>query len=367
MPLPLHPNGESNYAGQAASLTTMSRRPPQLVPEVEPYPEHASTEVSQQIRDNTVICFGMVGLPLLYTILFTYHRQIVDRPLNAPSHAAAVAPCIEGAAIFTPPREVRNCSTGDVVGRLDNYAGEVLSKITADGELALQLTISASPVVAESDIKTPKGAVGFARIILYGPRNRFSDVGDFMTKCGYYLEDPCGCDRNVPYMNPQCLFSVHEQPPMTFDVPPLQQNNLDDFIPTPCDILAEFETTDRIEEAAIPTALCTTLKPYVASTSTYVLLTPTSSTRHQRQALTFFLRRERGLHPSTDDIGIWSRQPTTNNELVYDCAKFRRSAHILISPHLPGLSTLSRIVHSRRSHLFGEADFLQMRWASVRL
>ena len=31
----------------------------------------------------------------------------------------------------------------------------------------------------------------------------------------------------------------------------------------------------------------------------------TRNDRHQRQALTFFLRRERGMHPNKDGVGIW--------------------------------------------------------------
>lgn len=30
--------------------------------------------------------------------------------------------------------------------------------------------------------------------------------------------------------------------------------------------------------------------------------------RHQRQALTFFLRREQGLHPTEDSVGLWAPQ-----------------------------------------------------------
>jgi hypothetical protein len=186
----------------------------------------------------------------------------------------AIAPsCTQETVFFTPSRELRRCPSADLVGHLDNYAGEVLSRLAADDELLLQLTFSAFPMAVELDTKPPKGTVGFLAITIYGPRRRFGDVGHFMTQCSYYLEDPTGCDWNVPYMNPQCLFSLHEHPPMTFDLPQVQHHTVDDFTRTPSDILAGFETTDRLAEAATPTALRTALQAYVRKTAGYNLLT----------------------------------------------------------------------------------------------
>ncbi|PZD31108.1 hypothetical protein A1F97_09928 [Pyrenophora tritici-repentis] len=81
-----------------------------------------------------------------------------------------------------------------------------------------------------------------------------------MTQAGCYLDDPVGCDRNVPYMNPQCLFSLHERPPMTFELLPLQQPHIDNFAQASLDVLSGFETTDDLELSANPTALRTELK-----------------------------------------------------------------------------------------------------------
>lgn len=150
-----------------------------------------------------------------------------------------------------------------MVGQLDSRVGEILRTLAADGELTLQLALSAFPIAAGPDTKPSQKATHFLGIIIYGPRHRFNDVGDFVTGCGCFLEDPVGCDRNVPYMNPQCLFSLHESPPMTFDLRHIQQQSMTDFTRTSADILAGFETTAHIHESADPAALRTTLKPYV--------------------------------------------------------------------------------------------------------
>ena len=193
------------------------------------------------------------------------------------------------------------------IGHVDSRVGQILEILAADGELALQLGLSACPIAAEPVTKPSRVATHYLRIVIYGPRHRLGDVGYFVTQCSLYLEDPVGCDRNVPYMNPQCLFSFHEHLTMTFDLPQLLRQTFGGFTRTSSDILSEFETTDSIEESSDPKALRTSLQPYVRETSKKRCAN-FGQHRHQRQALTFFLRRERGLHPSEDGFGIWSRQ-----------------------------------------------------------
>ncbi|KAH7371973.1 SNF2 family N-terminal domain-containing protein [Pyrenochaeta sp. MPI-SDFR-AT-0127] len=251
--------------------------------EAEPHPACASVKPPQQICDDAIVCFGMV----------------VDLPVHVLSTSAMAPSWTSETVFFESGRELRRPKTQDLVGRLDDYVCEVLSRLTADDELILQLTFSASPPATESDTKRSQGNLGSLSIIMYGPKRRSGDVGYFMAQCGYYLDDPTSCDRNVPYMNPQCLFSLQEHLPMTFDLPQMQLKNVDDFAPSPSDILAGFETTDRLPIADTPTAIRTVLQ------------------EHQRQALTFFIRREEGLHPIENTIGIWSRQTTVNGENIF--------------------------------------------------
>ncbi|KAI4931159.1 hypothetical protein J4E85_003748 [Alternaria conjuncta] len=84
-----------------------------------------------------------------------------------------------------------------------------------------------------------------------------------MTQVNCFLDDPVGCDLNVPYMNPQCLFSLHKRLPMTFDLPQMQQPYIDSFSRASLDILSGFETADDFESSASPTVLLTELKDHV--------------------------------------------------------------------------------------------------------
>ncbi|OAL43119.1 hypothetical protein IQ07DRAFT_593302 [Pyrenochaeta sp. DS3sAY3a] len=234
----------------------------------------SNNKASEGNSADTIVCFGM----------------IVDQYVTISADSAVALPHDQEAVVFQPPRILRHKTKGILLGQLDDRLGAILTTLANDGEIILQLALSKSPIAAEVMKKSFREATWFLGIIVYGPKRVLEEVGDFMNKCDCFLEDPVNCDRNVPYLNPQLLSSIYEDPPMTFDLPQLQQPNVQDFSRASTDILAGFETIDSIEEAANPTSLRTTLKP------------------HQRQALGFFLRRERGLHPSEDGFGIWSRQ-----------------------------------------------------------
>jgi hypothetical protein len=234
--------------------------------------------------------------------------------LHCTTHAPAALD--HEAVLFTPPQSLHRCSNDDLIGQSDINTGEILSRLAADDELQLQLTLYTSRIGAESGARPVTASSRFLEITIYGPRSRLSDVGDFVTRCCCYLDDPYECDRNVPYMNPQCLFTIHERPQMTYDLCRHQHQALTDFAQSSSDVLKDFETTDRFEEAADPAALLTTLQAYVYAVSRegFAKIEPY---RHQRQALTFFRKREKGLHPTRDDIDIWPRR-TIGDKTLYN-------------------------------------------------
>jgi hypothetical protein len=197
----------------------------------------------------------------------------VDRPVIAPPGTTLALCCIQENVFFQAPKHIHCCSSQDLLGRLDDNAAKILCTIRADDQLEIQLKFSVSPLACVLDTKPPKGTVGFLAINIYGPKRLSDDVGYFMSQCGYYLEDPIGCDRNVPYINPQCLFSFYEQPPMTFDLSPAPQQSIHESTRSPRDILAGFETTDQLLEATTPSALSTTLQAYVGVILPHNLLT----------------------------------------------------------------------------------------------
>ena len=219
---------------------------------------YATTE---GIHDDDLVCYGMVRHILLIMMANAYIAQYSGLAMNVPPNHIASPPSTQGPISFEPPRTIRY-GVGDAsVGWLDNYGSKLLSTLAADNEFILQLVTLSTPITPKTEGKTLKDAMCLG-VIIYGPRYRFSHVGDFMTQAGCYLDDPVGCDRNVPYMNPQYLCSLHEEPFMTFELSQLQQTVVENFSRASLDVLSGFETTDDFDlsdtpQLYVPNSRCT--------------------------------------------------------------------------------------------------------------
>ena len=231
---------------------------------------YATTE---GIHDDDLVCYGMVRHILLIMMANAYIAQYSGLAMNVPPNHIASPPSTQGPISFEPPRTIRY-GVGDAsVGWLDNYGSKLLSTLAADNEFILQLVTLSIPITPKTERKMLKDAMSLG-VIIYGPKYRFSHVGDFMTQAGCYLDDPVGCDRNVPYMNPQYLCSLHEEPSMTFELSQLQQTVVENFSRASLDVLSGFETTDDFDLSDTPTALRTKLKMYVTCNDSRKKLRP---------------------------------------------------------------------------------------------
>ena len=98
--------------------------------------------------------------------------------------------------------------------------------------------------------------------IIYGPFRIFDAVGDYVSQCRLYLQDPLYCNRDVPYRNPHLLSGLDEGPPMasSFCRPrvPLEVEEMD----SRPDLFALLRNEDPLPETDAPAALSTTLYGY---------------------------------------------------------------------------------------------------------
>ena len=137
---------------------------------------------------------------------------------------------------------------------------------------------------------------------LYGPSTLFEAVGAFAAKCHLYLQHPRHCDRDVPYQNPHCLSPEDGRIVSTFDLHttlgPLSHSCLD-ISANPIDLFADFAEQDALSEAYAPQNLSTELY------------------KHQKQALTFMLKRERGWAMDGHHKDIWREEHDSFGRPVY--------------------------------------------------
>ena len=211
--------------------------------------------------------------------------------------------------ILEDTRIVWALKSNTVFGYLDSNTSKIIEVLEKDLKLQLfaERTLSQDTSGA---IRKPKhkyqtsdyGASLKLYIVLYGSPHLFEAVGLFASKCNLFLQHPKYCDYNVPYRNPHCLPSESLHDVYTFGL----ENSFD------------------IGFMAAPTAFCNPIDLFANSTEQESLVeckTPFSLStelyRHQKQALTFMIRREKGwaLNGSLQDI--WKKEYDSSGRLVH--------------------------------------------------
>ncbi|KDN69905.1 putative WD domain-containing protein [Colletotrichum sublineola] len=197
--------------------------------------------------------------------------------------------------------------------------------LLADTDIELQVVCSITEEVLElaNSEKRFRGPNLMTKcsleIILYGQGNHSDDISLFIDQCNelledqlkLYLQDPVGCDRNVRYCNPQRL------PPLDSTIYPYTQDleqkrqsfvKSEDLEPPP-ELLELLDSQEDLPEALQPPAIATPLK------------------RHQKQALTFMLRREQGWAFDGTRPDIWGAEETEMGIRFINRISGARQAH----------------------------------------
>ena len=130
--------------------------------------------------------------------------------------------------------------------------------------------------------------------IVYGPRRLFDSIGEFLESCNVFLQDPQGCDRNVPYRNPHRLSGLDRYAPMTLDSEAVVQGKQRNDCESSPNGLDECGCHQNLPLADNPFALQTTLF------------------KHQRQALYFMMQRELGWNFTGSGGDIWKLSSVSN-------------------------------------------------------
>ena len=137
---------------------------------------------------------------------------------------------------------------------------------------------------------------------IYGPSTLFEAVGAFAAKCHLYLQHPRHCNQNVPYRNPHCLSPENSRIVYTFDLNattgPFSYPSQE--IPAnPIDLFADAAEQDTLSDTHAPRNLSTELY------------------KHQKQALTFMMQRERGWAMDGHHRDIWMEEHDSFGQSIY--------------------------------------------------
>ncbi|KAK7908793.1 hypothetical protein PG985_016096 [Apiospora marii] len=168
-------------------------------------------------------------------------------------------------------------------GNLSTDHGQMMYGLLNNEDEPLELFVTCTPSRAEQNVRS-----GFKRsavmectlnVVVYGPANICDDMGDYFARHDIYLQDPRTCHRDARYFNPHKLSSTDlGSCPLLSDVvffDPAALVQLSEVDQRP-DLLSALSSNTDLEETPQPAGITSILK------------------RHQKQALTFMLRRERG-------------------------------------------------------------------------
>ncbi|KAM0458644.1 hypothetical protein ACHAPV_006036 [Trichoderma viride] len=155
-----------------------------------------------------------------------------------------------------------------ISGSIDPDYTHLTELLQNEAELDLQLKCTfdysrSSGAGKRTSSRLPKYAMLCTiSIIIYGPFEMLTDIGNFFQNCEMYLQDPSDCDRNVRYCNPHRLSSIElSSCPWTSDLE-IHLNNLVEMKPlSPMpELLDVLESSEKLPEAMQPDAIQTPLE-----------------------------------------------------------------------------------------------------------
>jgi hypothetical protein len=191
--------------------------------------------------------------------------QIDGLPVLASPNSTALQSSLAFTVDLYSDHTIRRPHDRVIIGKVDNDTIKTLGRLADECVVYQFLYVARREGSAAQKKKNP----GSLDMILYGPERMVEAVGRFMEDCGYCLQDPYNCDRNVPYINPHRLSSLFDSPPMTHALQQPRQD-VETFTRAAIDALASFQTAEQLELANTPAALCTELQLYVQHHWQYV-------------------------------------------------------------------------------------------------
>ncbi|KAI0840035.1 SNF2 family N-terminal domain-containing protein [Hypoxylon sp. FL0890] len=179
---------------------------------------------------------------------------------------------------------------GEMNGRIQSMHCQMIQGLLEEQTLDLRVNCTLNVQSTKSkSFRNSKLLPCTLEITVYGPLELYKDIGSWFQEYDIYLQDPRICHLDVRYCNPQRLSSdnlescplVSEVISMTSSLVPSQ------YVAGQTDMLDILSNNGDLEETPQPEAIKATLK------------------RHQKQALTFMLGREKGIMFANGCKDIW--------------------------------------------------------------
>ncbi|KAH7170202.1 SNF2 family N-terminal domain-containing protein [Dactylonectria macrodidyma] len=239
------------------------------------------------IEQSTIVCFGMV--PAISA------RCELQKSCEAISSPFEVD--------LDSSNKFSSASRSDLCGQIPSDYGQMIQGLLDDKTLTLYTSCTITdPRTAKRAPTSSELLVCSLEVTVYGPLKIFDEIGSWFDEYGVYLQDPRKCHLEVKYCNPQRLSSddIASCPSLIEVVSRTSiPVNLQD-IPRRPELLDALSSQVDLDETPQPSAILGNLK------------------RHQKQALTFMLRRERGWNFRHQYPDIWEILDTEQGRFFFN-------------------------------------------------
>ncbi|PMD33599.1 hypothetical protein L207DRAFT_142233 [Hyaloscypha variabilis F] len=207
-------------------------------------------------------------------------------------------------------QNVKRSDNGSRIGVISETVAQVLQCLDEDENFEIQafsqLVPGPSTTVRHQQklLQSQEQHFLALNVNIYGTLDLYDGLGKFLTEVGLFLQTPEYCSKNVEYRNPQLLSRVGSTPMMTFDLSPKTIVDYcglvhDGEVIDASNLMALLQDIPHLEETDGPSTLATKLH------------------RHQKQALTFMLERERGWCFDGPRKDIWEKSLHNSGSVVY--------------------------------------------------
>ncbi|UZP43118.1 hypothetical protein NXS19_010934 [Fusarium pseudograminearum] len=284
-----YPNGVGSQWPSFPYVTPHFHEPSQnLMPMFEPsYQQYPLYDAP--IGDEETVCFGMVP----------YISAKLDQKGTKQGLPTSFPVELQGSTRFSG-KDLTNVS-----GHISPDYSQMIQELLDETYLELHVSCITDGFRSVNAQKPPRGPSTIScslEISVYGPLEVFEELGTWFEHYQVYLQDPRECHQEVRYCNPHRLSTDDiTSCPLLSDVISQSSNYLQfELISQQSDLLDELCSHDNLEEAPQPSVIKRELK------------------RHQKQALTFMMRRERGWAFSDRDPDIWEMKHTNQGKYFFN-------------------------------------------------
>ncbi|KAM0371936.1 hypothetical protein ACHAPK_004484 [Fusarium culmorum] len=191
----------------------------------------------------------------------------------------------------------------NVSGQISPDYSQMIQELLDETYLELHvscITDGFRSVNAQKPPRGPSTILCSLEISVYGPLEVFEELGTWFEHYQVYLQDPRECHQEVRYCNPHRLSTDDiTSCPLLSDLISQSSNSLQlELITQQSNLLDELCNHQNLEETPQPSVIKRELR------------------RHQKQALTFMMRRERGWAFSDRDPDLWEMKHTNQGKYV---------------------------------------------------